>query len=118
MPPFLSISSLPPGTSLVQILIQLGPDITSDPDTVRAILMRFGISDANPPRDAHVVEIMSNLARLAAEGTTVCDIPALVMALCSFVSDTESLLPSSWVFSVSVSVILLVFSLLNSIGRM
>jgi CCR4-NOT transcription complex subunit 1 len=77
--------SLPPGTSLVQTLIQLGPDITSDPDTVCALLQRFGISDANPPRDAQLVEIMSNLARLAAEGTTLCDVGALVRALSSFV---------------------------------
>lgn len=76
--------SLPPGTSLVQTLIQLGPDITSDPDTVCALLQRFGISDANPPRDAQLVEIMSNLARLAAEGTTLCDVGALVRALSSF----------------------------------
>lgn len=79
-------SSLPPGTSLVQTLIQLGPDITSDPDTVRALLVRFGISDANPPRDAQVVEIMSTLGRLAAEGTPMCDAGSLVRALSSFVS--------------------------------
>jgi CCR4-NOT transcription complex subunit 1 len=60
------LPSLPPGASLVQTLIQLGPEITSDADTVRALL-RFGISDANPPRDVHVVEIISSLARLAAE---------------------------------------------------
>ncbi|KAF9244222.1 Not1-domain-containing protein [Melanogaster broomeanus] len=76
--------SLPPGTSLVQTLIHLGPDITSDADTVRALLLRFNISDTNPPRDAQVVEIMSSLARLAAEGTTLCDVGALVRALSSF----------------------------------
>ncbi|KAN0075454.1 Not1 domain containing protein [Tylopilus felleus] len=76
--------SLPPGASLVQTLIQLGPEITSDADTVRALLVRFGISDANPPRDAQVVEIVSSLARLAAEGTTLCDVGALVRALGSF----------------------------------
>jgi CCR4-NOT transcription complex subunit 1 len=81
------IRSLPPNTSLVQTLIQLGQDITSDPDTVRALLLRFGISESNPPRDAQVVEIMSTLARLAAEGTTMCDVGALVRALSSFVSD-------------------------------
>lgn len=79
------LRSLPPGTSLVQVLIQLGPDITSDPDAVRALLVRFGISDTNPPRDAQVVEIMSTLSRLAAEGTTMCDVAALVRALGSFV---------------------------------
>jgi len=69
----------------VQLLIQLGPDITSDPDTVRSLLTRFGISDTNPPRDGQVIEIVSALARLAAEGTVMCDIPALIKALCSFV---------------------------------
>jgi CCR4-NOT transcription complex subunit 1 len=70
----------------VQTLIQLGQDITSDPDTVRALLLRFGISESNPPRDVQVVEIMSTLARLAAEGTTMCDVGALVRALSSLVS--------------------------------
>lgn len=82
------LHSLPPGTSLVQTLIQLGPDITSDPDTVCALLQRFGISEANPPRDPQLVEIMSNLARLAAEGTTLCDVGALVRELSSFVRVT------------------------------
>ncbi|KAJ8581212.1 Not1-domain-containing protein [Rhizopogon salebrosus TDB-379] len=76
--------SLSPGTSLVQTLIQLGPEITSDVDTVCALLQRFGISDGNPPRDNQLVEIMSNLARLAAEGTILCDVGALVRALSSF----------------------------------
>ncbi|OAX43815.1 Not1-domain-containing protein [Rhizopogon vinicolor AM-OR11-026] len=76
--------SLPPGTSLVQTLIQLGPEITSDVDTVCALLQRFGISDSKPPRDDQLVEIMSNLARLAAEGTIMCDVGALVRALSSF----------------------------------
>jgi CCR4-NOT transcription complex subunit 1 len=80
------VRSLPPNTSLVQTLIQLGQDITNDSDTVRALLLRFGISESNPPRDAQVVEIMSTLARLAAEGTAMCDVGALVRALSSFVS--------------------------------
>ena len=70
----------------MQTLIQLGQDITSDSDTVRALLLRFGISESNPPRDVQVVEIMSTLARLAAEGTAMCDVGALVRALSSFVS--------------------------------
>lgn len=76
--------SLPPGTSLVQTLIQLGPDITSDHETVRALLARFGITDQTPPRDAQVVEIVSALARYAAEGKSLCDVGALVRALSSF----------------------------------
>jgi len=80
------LRSLPSGTSLVQTLIQLGPEITSDVETICALLQRFGISDTHPPRDAQLVEIMSNLARLAAEGTILCDVGALVRALSSFVS--------------------------------
>lgn len=88
--------SLPPGASLVQTLIQLGPDLTSDADTVRALLLRFGISDANPPRDAQVIEIISSMARLAAEGTTLCDVGALVRALGSFVSSDTGSMIMSW----------------------
>ncbi|KAJ7197229.1 Not1-domain-containing protein [Mycena pura] len=76
--------SLPSGASLVQVLIQLGPEITSDSEVVRALLLRFNISEANPPKDSMVVETMSTLGRLAAEGTTMCDVGALVRALSSF----------------------------------
>ncbi|KAB5596094.1 CCR4-NOT transcription complex subunit 1 [Ceratobasidium theobromae] len=76
--------SLPPGTSLVQTLVQLGPDITSDHETVRALLARFGITDQNPPRDGQVIDIVSALARYAAEGKSLCDVGALVRALSSF----------------------------------
>lgn len=78
--------SLPPGTSLVQVLIQLGPDITSDPELVRALLERFGITEQNPPREAQVIEIISTLGRLAVEGTPLCDVGALIRTLASFVS--------------------------------
>jgi CCR4-NOT transcription complex subunit 1 len=74
----------------VQILIQLGPEITSDLDTVRSLLLRFGISDQNPPRDDQVHEIMTTLARLASEGTVMCDVPSLVRALNSFVCTNDS----------------------------
>ncbi|KXN90499.1 General negative regulator of transcription subunit 1 [Leucoagaricus sp. SymC.cos] len=76
--------SLPPGTSLVQVLIQLGSDITDDLDLVRALLERFGITEQNPPREAQVIEIVSTLGRLAVEGTPLCDIGALVRTLASF----------------------------------
>ncbi|KAG9120265.1 hypothetical protein FRC07_004317, partial [Ceratobasidium sp. 392] len=76
--------SLPPGTSLVQTLVQLGPDITADQDSVRALLTRFGITDQAPPRDSQVVEIVATLARYAAEGKQLCDVGALVRALSSF----------------------------------
>jgi CCR4-NOT transcription complex subunit 1 len=75
--------SLPAGTSLVQVLVQLGPEITSEPDTVRALLARFGLTDAAPPREAQVIEIISTLARLGAEATA--DVSSLVRALSSFV---------------------------------
>ncbi|KAJ3833392.1 hypothetical protein F5878DRAFT_632836 [Lentinula raphanica] len=78
--------SLPPGTTLVQALVQLGPDITADPDAVRALLARFGITDVSPPQDEQVVDIMLNLSRKATEGAVICDIAALVRALNSFPS--------------------------------
>jgi CCR4-NOT transcription complex subunit 1 len=83
--------SLPAGTSLIQVLVHLGQEITSDVDNVRALLARFGISDANPPRDSQVIEVMSTLARLALEGATLCDVGALVRALSSFVHLTRLL---------------------------
>ncbi|KAJ3711504.1 hypothetical protein C8R42DRAFT_728536 [Lentinula raphanica] len=76
--------SLPPGTTLVQALVQLGPDITADPDAVRALLARFGITDVSPPHDEQVVDVVSNLSRKAAEGEVICDMAALVHALNSF----------------------------------
>ena len=81
--------------SLVQFLIQLGPEITADADVVRAILERFDIAEANPPRDSQVIDIIGTLGRLAAEGAALCDIGALVRALSSFVrySSTIASLP-------------------------
>ncbi|KAG6874320.1 hypothetical protein C0995_001545 [Termitomyces sp. Mi166 len=76
--------SLLPTTSLVDLLLQLGPDITSDTDVVRSLLARYGITDANPPRDIQVVETMTVLSRQAAEGKTLCDVGALVRAFSSF----------------------------------
>jgi len=75
------IFSLPPNSSLVQVLISLGPELTSDLEAVKGLLERFGITASNPPRDGLVVEVMSTLARFAAEGNTICDIGALVRAL-------------------------------------
>ncbi|GJJ12464.1 hypothetical protein Clacol_006706 [Clathrus columnatus] len=76
--------SLPSGTSLVQTLCDLGLEITSDATTIRALLQRFGITDNSPPTDAQVVEIISSLSRMAAEGSPLCDAGALVRALSSF----------------------------------
>ncbi|KNZ75310.1 General negative regulator of transcription subunit 1 [Termitomyces sp. J132] len=76
--------SLLPNTSLVDLLLQLGPDITSDTDVIRSLLARYGITDANPPRDIQVVDTMTVLSRQAAEGKTLCDVGALVRAFSSF----------------------------------
>jgi CCR4-NOT transcription complex subunit 1 len=70
----------------VQTLAQLGLEITSDVDVVRALLLRFGISDVTPPPDSFASEVVTSLARLAAEGSQLCDIGALMRALSSFVS--------------------------------
>ena len=79
-------TSLPAGTTLVQAFNQLGPEITSDTDTVRVLMHRFGISEANPPKDATIVEYMVVLARLAADGSLLGDVGSFVRALSSFVS--------------------------------
>lgn len=76
--------SLSPGTTLAQALVQLGVDITADPQAVRALFQRFGLTDQNPPRIGQVIELMTNLAQLGSEGS--CEIGALVAALDSFVS--------------------------------
>lgn len=81
----IALYSLLPNTSLVDILLEFGPEITSDPDVVRSLLARYGITDANPPRDVQVVETMTILARHATEGRTICDVGSLVRALSSFV---------------------------------
>ncbi|KAJ7074336.1 Not1-domain-containing protein [Mycena amicta] len=65
--------SLPSGATLVQTLVQLGPEVTSESEVVRAVLMRFNI-----------LRIMSTLGRLASEGGPLCDVGALVRALSSF----------------------------------
>lgn len=79
--------SLLTGTKLTQALIQLGPELTADRDVIRALLARFGITEARPPTDMQVLEIINRLARYAIEGTTLCDVRALVQALSSFVSE-------------------------------
>jgi CCR4-NOT transcription complex subunit 1 len=58
----------------------------SDPEAVRGLLERFGITSTNPPRDTQVIELMSTLACLAAEGNVICDVGALVRTLVSYVS--------------------------------
>ncbi|KAI0822634.1 Not1-domain-containing protein [Trametes gibbosa] len=75
--------SLPPGSSLVQALLQLGPEITGDSDVVRALFVRFGLTESNPPTDAQLVEVITALARLASEGTQLPDVGSVVRALSS-----------------------------------
>jgi CCR4-NOT transcription complex subunit 1 len=47
---------------------------------------RFGISDANPPKDAAIIEYMVVLACLAADGSVLGDVGSFVRAIGSFVS--------------------------------
>ncbi|KAA1474810.1 Not1-domain-containing protein [Dentipellis sp. KUC8613] len=75
--------SLPPGTTLVQVFNHMGPDITNDVDTIRALMLRFGISDTNPPQESQILEYISTFARLAAEGSTLGDVNSFVRALSS-----------------------------------
>lgn len=83
---FFQCPSIFPNTSLVHVLVSLGPELTNDADAVKSLLERFGITSAKPPRDAQVIEIISTLARLAAEGNVICDVGALVRAFAAFVS--------------------------------
>lgn len=89
--------SLQPGTTFVQALVQLGPEITADPAVVRALLVRFNVTSSNPPQNSQVVEWIQSLARLASEGTVLPDVGALVKALDSFVS------PGRLFFTVSMT---------------
>ncbi|KAI9509952.1 Not1-domain-containing protein [Russula earlei] len=75
--------SLPAGTTLVQAFNQLGPEITSDTDTVRVLMHRFNISEANPPKESTVIEFMVALARLAADGSVLGDVGSFVRAISS-----------------------------------
>lgn len=91
---YFMLHSLPPGTTLVQCLIQLGADITNDVEVARALLARFGINEQNPPKDFQVVEIFSTLGRHAADGVALCDVGVLVRAISNLVSHAASINPS------------------------
>ncbi|KIY43711.1 Not1-domain-containing protein [Fistulina hepatica ATCC 64428] len=78
------VMSLPSNTSPIQLLIQLGPDVTANHDIIKSVLVRFGISDTSPPTDSQVVDIFTTLARLASEGHAICDVAVLVRVLCSY----------------------------------
>ena len=62
-------------------MIQLGPEMTSDPDIVLALLARFGMSESSPPQDEQVVEVVSQLSRLASEGPVTTDVGTLIHTL-------------------------------------
>jgi CCR4-NOT transcription complex subunit 1 len=66
-------------------LLDFGPEITSDLDSVHALMGRFGISAENPPTAAHAMEIISSLSRAAVEGRTLCDVNVFMTTFTSFV---------------------------------
>jgi len=72
-------------------LLDLGPDITSDPDSVHALMSRFGITAESPPTVVQAMEMISSLSRAAVEGRTLCDVNALMTVLTSFVRTSCSL---------------------------
>ena len=59
--------------------------MTSDPDIMLALLARFGMSEATPPQDEQVVEVVSQLSRMASEGPVSVDVGTLVHTLASLV---------------------------------
>lgn len=66
-------------------MIQLGPEMTSDPDIMLALLARFGMSESSPPQDEQIVDIVSQLSRLASEAMVSVDVGTLVHTLGSLV---------------------------------
>ncbi|KAG2020512.1 CCR4-Not complex component [Coprinopsis cinerea AmutBmut pab1-1] len=84
LPALFANLSLSSSATLVQTFVQLGSEITSDRDAMHGLLQRFDISDANPPHDAQLVEIVSALGRLIAEGTNVPDASVLIHTLASY----------------------------------
>lgn len=76
--------SLPPNARMDEVLTQLGPELTADTEVVRALFLRFNISDSNPPTDMQVLEVMNRLARNAVDGSPMPDIRAIVRAFKTF----------------------------------
>lgn len=85
--------SMQPNTTLAQALTQFGPEWTSDIEVVRALMARFGITDANPPTDLQVLEAINRLARFAIEGSAMPDVRVLVRAFNTYVSRLTMLEP-------------------------
>ncbi|KZT20259.1 Not1-domain-containing protein [Neolentinus lepideus HHB14362 ss-1] len=81
--------TLPPATTVVQVLQQLGPEITEDPDLVLAVFLRFGLSKTTPPREDQVIEIVATFARLASENALSCDVSSVIRAINSFNLDLD-----------------------------
>lgn len=77
--------NLSQGTTLAQALTQLGPELTTDKEIVRAMFAKFQITEANPPTDLQVLEVINRLAKFAIEGTSMPDIRGVVKAFNSFV---------------------------------
>jgi len=71
-------------------LLDLGPDITGDLDSIHALMERFGITTESPPTAAQAMETISSLSRAAVEGRTLCDVNALMTAFTSFVRVSPS----------------------------
>jgi len=71
-------------------LLDLGPEITGDTDSIHALMARFGITTESPPTAAQAMEIVSSLSRAAVEGRTLCDVNALMTAFTSFVRVSPS----------------------------
>ncbi|KAH8102882.1 Not1-domain-containing protein [Cristinia sonorae] len=67
----------------VQLLVQLGGEVTADQDVVRAVLARFGLTDANPPQVTKVSEMILLLAKLASDGNQLLDVGTLVRVISS-----------------------------------
>ncbi|KAG8830433.1 hypothetical protein FRC17_004884 [Serendipita sp. 399] len=76
--------SLQHETTLAQALIQLGPELTTDVDAVRALFLRYGISESSPPMDPQLLEVVNHLACFASEGSILPDVKALVRAFNSY----------------------------------
>jgi CCR4-NOT transcription complex subunit 1 len=70
----------------VHTLAQFGPDITGDVDTVLALFLRFGLSEATPPPEALITEMIAGFSRLAMESVLICDVGGVVRALATLVS--------------------------------
>lgn len=84
-----TLFSLPNGTTFPEALIELGPDVTAEMETVLAIFQRFGFTETTPPSEDVVLDLFNVLSQAASEGEQLCDIPSLIKALISLVSGLQ-----------------------------